>query len=459
MSHVQAGKRQKTRDVRAENIDYFQGIDRIEYNNMATVTDTAYYRHYNSGEKILSKDMEEWLKYSVSFTEFKYDGSDAQGRPTFNRQWDDHTNTIDNCKRCIRAFYDFCTKLGVKYWTAFDNDLVPQTDNWDENKSNWDEITDYITEMAQKTQIKLLWMAPDLHSHQRYSSGAFTSNEATTFLQAASQVKKCLEVSQRLNAECFLLWPYREGYDAVFQTDVAREIKLFAKLLKITAEYRDRLSYKCQLLLMPYPSFGKNFRSTEIWRPRCDFDSDTLNRYMWDVTSCLYFLKFHSLDRYYKVCSPPGQHVYLAGVYNAFGGVTMTNTFDPSDIKTITLMLKCIIDQGSAPPGGISLRVSCPRGGTIRDQLAMYINYIDECARGLRVAAAVLAEQVFVKHVQQRYSSYYSGFGARLVSGDVSMEECEELYKKNQAQTEIQSGRRGNYELVFQRYLDACDHV
>ena len=149
----------------------------------------------------------------------------------------------------------------------------------------------------------------------RYSTGAFTSNEASTFVQAATQIKKCIEMSQRLNAECFLLWPYREGYEAIFQTDVAREIKLFAKLLKITAEYKERLNFKCQLLIMPYFSnFGRRYSNFSLtWQPQ-NWDGDILCRYMWDVTSCLYFLKNHNLDKYYKVCTPPGHHMYMACV-------------------------------------------------------------------------------------------------------------------------------------------------
>ncbi|XP_026487232.2 xylose isomerase-like [Vanessa tameamea] len=464
MSYAQpGGKRQKVREVRgSDNVDYFQGIEKVEYNNMATSTDTNSYRYYNSSERVHSRSMEDWLKYSVSLTEFRYNGSDTQGRPTFCRSWDDSSNTIDNYKRCIKAFYDFCTKLGIKYWTAFDTDLVPQTDNWEENKSNWDEIVEYISELSQRSQIKLMWLAPDLHSHPKYISGAFTSNEASTFVQAATQIKKCLEVSQRLNVECFLLWPYREGYNAIFQTDVAKEIKLFSKLLKITAEYKDRLNYKCQLLIMPYySSFGRNYGGygNLTWQPQNTWDGDVLNRYMWDITSCLYFLKFHNLDRYYKVCTPPGHHMYMAGVYNMFGGVAITNQFDQSDIKTITLMMKCIIDQSSAPSGGINLRIVPKRDCDLRDLMTSQVKYIDALAKGLRVACNVISEQVFVKHLQQRYASYYSGIGSRLMSGDVSIEECEEFYKKNQATSEIICTKSEHYNIVFQRYLDTCDHV
>lgn len=114
-------------------------------------------------------------------------------------------------------------------------------------------------------------------------------------------------MSQRMSAENFLLWPARDGYDAIFQTDVAREIKLFAKLLKMTAEYKDRLNYRCQLLIMPY--CGRKFDFG--WHHR---KCENVHSYMWDVTSCLYFLKSYNLERFYKVCTPPGHHMYMANV-------------------------------------------------------------------------------------------------------------------------------------------------
>lgn len=149
----------------------------------------------------------------------------------------------------------------------------------------------------------------------RYVSGAFTSNDAATFIQAATQIKRCLEVSQRLNAECFLIWPYREGYHTPFQTDVAREIKLFAKLLKLTAEFKDRLNYRCQLIIMPYNNnYYQNRSFYGGWQYHERRDRDLVHTYMWDVTSCLYLLKNYNLDRYYKVSVTPGHHMYMANV-------------------------------------------------------------------------------------------------------------------------------------------------
>ncbi|XP_021202348.1 xylose isomerase isoform X1 [Bombyx mori] len=460
-SYSQPGaKRQK---LRTEHVDYFQAIDKIQYNNMAAASDTASYRYYNSAERIHSKTMEEWLKYSVSFSEFRNNGSDAHGRPTLSRQWDDNTDSVENHKRCVKALFDFCVKTGIKYWTAFDSDLIPHSDNIEENKTYFDEMVECVQECSQRSHVKLLWIAPDLHSHPRYTSGAFTSNDAATFAHAATQIKRCLEMSQRMNAECFLLWPYREGYDNVYHADVGREIKLFAKLMKITAEYKDRLNYRCQLLMMPY--YNSNMHTNDgctyhSWQHRQWRETEMINMYMWDVTSCLYFLKHYNLDRYYKVCSPPGHHMYMANVYNMLGGVFVTNAVDQCDSRRLTLMMKLIVEQGTPLPGGINLKLSPRRDGDLRDYVTTYVKYVDAMARALRFACSLISEQILSKHLQQRYTSYYSGFGSRLVSSDVSMEECEEYLKKSQGSRGDAPPSQGEHlELTLQRYLDTCDRI
>ncbi|XP_026327963.1 uncharacterized protein LOC113236169 [Hyposmocoma kahamanoa] len=455
----QGTKRQKVREPRSENVDYFQGVERVEYNNMAALVDTSSYRYYNNNERVHSRAMEDWLKCSVSLTDFRGNGSDLHGRSTLNRSWDDTTNSLDNHKRCVKALFDLMSKLGVKYWTAFDTDLVPAGDSsWEEIRLHWDDMVEYIQELNQRYHVKMLWLAPDLHSHPRYASGAITSSDATSFIQAATQVKKCLEISQRLNAECFLLWPYREGYDSIFQTDVQREIKLFSKLLKMTADYRDRLNYKCQLLIMPY--YNCNTINHGSWNFVGWMEREMVNMYMWDVTSCLYFLKNYNLERYYKVCCPPGHHMFMANVYNMLGGVTIWNNFDHCDSRTLTLMIKNFIDQGTIPPAGINLKLTPRRDSDLREMVTVYVKYIDAAAKALRIACTVIAEQVFHKHLQQRYATYYSGFGSRLISGEVSLEECEEYYKKNQStHTEYKCNKSEHLDIVFQRYIDTCDRI
>lgn len=49
------------------------GIDKVEYNSMAGPQEAGY-RHYHAGERVNGRAMEEWLKYSVSLTEFRSNG-------------------------------------------------------------------------------------------------------------------------------------------------------------------------------------------------------------------------------------------------------------------------------------------------------------------------------------------------------------------------------------------------
>ncbi|KOB72617.1 Xylose isomerase [Operophtera brumata] len=493
-AYQQGAKRQKIREVK-EN-DYFSGIEKMEYSKQAGPGEVSRYRHHSAAERLHNRTMEEWLKYSISLTEFRSNGSDGRGRPTHSRSWDDNSNSLENHKRCIKALFEFCSKLGVKYWTAFDTDLVPATDGWDECRTSWDDVIEFVAELS-----------------QRYHN--------------------CLETAQRLNAECFLIWPYREGYDSIFQTDVAKEIKLFSKLLKITAEYKDRLNYRCQLLLMPY---GNDFRFN-VDKGQHSRESELVNRYMWDITSCLYFLKNYNLERYYKVCTPPGHHMrrspsssssssssidsgsstsssvsrkhnkshkrkkrgtkrghqrdrrrlnklrqemcelrkrapfcdddcssrsnlnhlnseevisaanystialntilikinqnrisnewcevrfaetqksynhatgfvelevneevkaydslrHLAYSDKAFAALTFCY-----DCKKLTLMMKCIVDQGAAPPGGINLQLVPRRDSDLRDLQTTYVKYIDAIAKGLRSTCHLLFYTYFI---------------------------------------------------------------
>lgn len=41
---------------------------------MAAATDTGVFRYYNSGERVHARAMEDWLKCSVSLTEFRMNG-------------------------------------------------------------------------------------------------------------------------------------------------------------------------------------------------------------------------------------------------------------------------------------------------------------------------------------------------------------------------------------------------
>ncbi|CAL4068995.1 unnamed protein product, partial [Meganyctiphanes norvegica] len=75
---------------------YFQNVGRIEYRPDANPDETMVFRHYNPGENIYGKPMEEWMRFAVSyFNSFRYmGGDDYYGERTHqhNREWEDKTD-------------------------------------------------------------------------------------------------------------------------------------------------------------------------------------------------------------------------------------------------------------------------------------------------------------------------------------------------------------------------------
>merc|ERR1711970_394798 len=94
---------------------YFPGIGRIEYRPDAGPEDTLVYRHYNAGETIHGRTMEEWFKFSVCyFNTFRYLGADDYyGDRTHQRAWEDGTISLDNFKRRMIAAFEFFHKLNI----------------------------------------------------------------------------------------------------------------------------------------------------------------------------------------------------------------------------------------------------------------------------------------------------------------------------------------------------------
>lgn len=59
-----------------------------------------------------------------------------------------------------------------------------------------------------------------------------------------------------------------------------------------------------------------------------------------------------------------------------------------------------VFAQGSAPPGGINLKLSPRRDSDLRELATMYVKYIDALAKALRLACTVIAEQILTKQLQ-----------------------------------------------------------
>ncbi|XP_041359789.1 LOW QUALITY PROTEIN: xylose isomerase-like [Gigantopelta aegis] len=439
----------------ADDAEFFPGIPKIPFKVDAGPSETLVFKQYNPTEVIMGRTIEEWLRFSVCFWHtFRGTGADPFGFPTLKRPWDDGSNSMANAKRRVRAAFEFFTKLGIKHWTFHDRDIAPEGNNLAETNKNLDEIVELVQQLQTKTGVKLLWATSNLFAHPRYMNGASTNPDAHVFACAAAQVKKCMEVAKKLNAENFVFWGGREGFHSLLNTDVRSELDHMAMFFKMALAYKKKIGFTGTLLIEPKPK------------------EPTKHQYDYDAMTVIGFLKNYGLDKDFKLNIEPN-HTTLAGhayehdvvLASAFGllGSIDSNTGSPDlgwdtdqfpmDHKHASHVMKVVISQGGIEPGGLNFDCKVRRESTdLRDMFISHIGAMDTFAKGLKIAAKVIEDGVMAKCIKERYSSYKNGIGAKIAKGDASFEELEK-YVMEHGEPEMRSGQQENFESILNFYM------
>jgi xylose isomerase len=97
---------------------------------------------------------------------------------------------------------------------------------------------------AGRTGVKLLWGTANLFSNRRYMSGAATNPDPDVFAFSAATVKTCLDATQKLGGENYVLWGGREGYETLLNTDLKRELDQMGRFLNLVVEYKHKIGFK-----------------------------------------------------------------------------------------------------------------------------------------------------------------------------------------------------------------------
>ena len=300
--------------------EYFPFAGRIPYKG-PTSTEPYAYRWYNKHEVVAGKPMSEWLRFAVAFWHsFRGDGSDMFGSAT--KAWPWHSpdaSAMENAESAMRANFELLDKLGVDYWCFHDRDIAPKGATLRETNANLDAIVAVAEKLQLETGARPLWGTAQLFKDSMYAHGAATSPSATAFAHAAAQardsgveflrgpyliasrwlslrlqVKKAMEVTQRLGGLNYVLWGGREGYTSLLNTDMELELQHLATFLRMTAAYKKRLGFNGTLLLEPKPK------------------EPTIHQYDWDVATTLGFLRAHGLEKDFAI-NVECNHAQLAG--------------------------------------------------------------------------------------------------------------------------------------------------
>lgn len=431
---------------------FFGDIQKVRYEGPDSDNPLAF-RHYNPDEIVLGKRLEDHLRFAVAYWHsFAWEGGDPFGGRTFDRPW--YNDGLEAAKLKADVAFEFFSLLGAPFYCFHDADVRPEGRNFAENTKNLEAIVDIFERKQAETGIKLLWGTANLFSHRRYMSGAATNPDPEVFAFAAATVKTCLDATNRLGGDNYVLWGGREGYETLLNTDLTRELDNMGRFLNLVVEYKHKIGFKGTILIEPKPQ------------------EPTKHQYDYDVATVYGFLKRYGLENEVKVNIEQG-HAILAGHsfehelalarnLGILGSIDMnrndyqsgwdTDQF-PNNVPEMALAYYQVLLDGGFKNGGTNFDAKLRRQSLDpQDLLIGHIGGMDCCARGLKAAALMLQDGALTKPLDERYAGWSGNFGKQ-VATSLSLEQITAEVEAKDINPQPRSGRQEYLENVVNRYV------
>ncbi len=431
--------------------DFFKGILPIAYEGPESRNEFAF-RHYNPDEVILGKRMEEHLRFAVAYWHsFAWPGGDPFGGQTFDRPWFGDTMALAKMKADVA--FEMFDILGVPYFCFHDADVRPEGATFAESRRNLEEIVDYFAAKMESHRTKLLWGTANLFSHRRFMAGAATNPDPEVFAWSAATVKSCMDATHKLCGQNYVLWGGREGYETLLNTDLARESEHAGRFLSMVVDYKHKIGFKGAILIEPKPQ------------------EPSKHQYDYDVATVYGFLKRFGLEGEVKLNIEQG-HAILAGhsfehelalaaSLGLLGSIDMnrndyqsgwdTDQF-PDSVPEMARAYYEILRAGGFTTGGTNFDAKLRRQSLDPEDLILaHSGAMDVCARALKAAAALFADDTLEAARRDRYVGWDKPENqAMLTSGLEAIAARVEAEGINPAP---RSGRQERLENLWNRYV------
>ncbi|MBQ9745967.1 MAG: xylose isomerase, partial [Clostridia bacterium] len=287
--------------------------------------------------------------------------------------------------------------------------------------------------------------------NKRYMHGAGTAPNADVFAFAAAQIKKAIEITVKLGGEGYVFWGGREGYETLLNTNMALEQDNMARLMRMAVDYARSIGFKGDFYIEPKPK------------------EPTKHQYDFDTATVLAFLRKYGLDKDFKM-NIEANHATLAahtfqhelrvardngvfGSIDANQGDTLlgwdTDQF-PTNVYDTALCMYEVLKAGGFTKGGLNFDSKTRRGSNTNEDIFLaFIAGMDAFALGLRIADKMIQDGRIDKFVADRYASYESGIGKKIVDGTATMAELEEYALAMGDVTTNTSGRQEYLESIM----------
>ena len=434
--------------------EFFPNIPAIKYEGPMSDNPLAFH-HYNAEEVVAGKSMKEHLRFGAAYWHCMRNGlGDPFGEGTALMPWDNGKETLENALNRVPVFFEFLSKIDIDYYCFHDRDISPEGETLAQTHEMFHQVVEKMETFQNQTGKKLLWGTACLFGHPRYAHGASTSPNADVFAYSASQVKNAIDATHRLGGPGYTFWGGREGYGSLINTDMKREVDHLAAFLHMAVNYAKSIGYTGQFYIEPKPREPSTHQ----------YDSDS--------AACLNFLREYGLLEHFKL-NIETNHATLAGHTmehelevamnaDALGSIDAnrgdeligwdTDQFPTNIYGTTNVMLR-LLKMGGFTTGGLNFDAKRRREShEPEDLFHAHIGGMDAFARGLKIAAKIIAEGRFDEFVKTRYSSYDEGIGADIESGAATLESLDR-YAQGIVPPQLSSGRQERLENLLNDYL------
>ncbi|MEM8773814.1 MAG: xylose isomerase [Pseudomonadota bacterium] len=430
---------------------YFHDIPEIRFEGPETTNEFAF-RHYNPDEIVIGKRLEDHLRFAVAWWHsFAWPGGDPFGGQTFERPW--FGDTMDLAKLKADAAFELFGILGQPFFCFHDADIRPEGSSFAESTRNLEEMVDYIGPNMEAAGIRLLWGTANMFTHRRFMAGAATNPDPDVFAYSAATVKSCMDATQKLGGQNYVLWGGREGYETLLNTDLKKERDHAGRFLQMVVEYKHKIGFAGTILVEPKPQ------------------EPSKHQYDFDVATVYGFLKEFGLEGEVKMNIEQG-HAILAGhsfehelalatSLGIFGSIDMnrndyqsgwdTDQF-PNNVPEVALAYYEILKAGGFTTGGTNFDAKLRRQSLDpADLVAAHVGAMDVCARGIKTAACLLEDGALEVARNKRYE----GWDNQEVRDTLfeGLEKCFDHVMTNNINPEPKSGHQERLENLLNRFL------
>ena len=433
--------------------DFFKGIAPVKFEGPNSASPLAYH-HYNKDELVQGKRMEDIIRPAVAYWHtFAWEGGDPFGGRSFARPWYAGT-PMEGAKLKVEIAFEFFDLLDIPFFCFHDADVAPEGATLAESNKNLRTITDIFAKKMQSSRTKLLWGTANMFSNRRYMSGASTNPDPDVFAYAAGQVKTMLEITHELGGSNYVLWGGREGYETLLNTRMKDELDHMGRFLNLVVEHAKKIGFKGTILIEPKPQ------------------EPSKHQYDYDVATVYGFLKTYGLEKEVKLNIEVG-HAFLAGhsfehelhLARSLGilGSVDANRNDlqsgwdtdqfPNNVGEMTLAFYEILKNGGLGNGGFNFDAKVRRQSIDpADLFHGHIGGLDVLARGLKAAAALIADGTYDKTVDARYAGWKTPAAQKMLTSE-SLADIAARVEKENINPQPKSGQQEYLENLVNRFV------